>query len=117
MQEKGVEGKNKIKERFNELAQQVTIDTSGFMSALLKKKELRRLNPGQNDSSIEESKLNQDEDVSDMLGKLKVGNGSPSLDEGDTFESTPTPNMAKSKSEQQEARVEDMLDQIDQINL
>lgn len=102
MQEKGVEGKNKIKERFNELAQQVTIDTSGFMSALLKKKELRRLNPGQNDSSIEESKHNnQDEDVSDMLEKLKVGgdNSSPSLEEGDTLESTPTPNMAKSKSE------------------
>jgi len=37
-----------------------------------------------------------------MLGKLKVGGGdnsSPSLEEGDTLESTPTPNMAKSKSE------------------
>lgn len=43
MQEKGVEGKNKIKERFNELAKQVTIDTSGFVNALLKKKEVSYL--------------------------------------------------------------------------
>ena len=40
MQEKGVEGKNKIKERFNELAKQVTIDIQEFMKALLKKKEV-----------------------------------------------------------------------------
>lgn len=40
MQEKGVTGKGKIKERFNELAQRVTIDTSEFMNALLKKKKL-----------------------------------------------------------------------------
>lgn len=40
MQEKGVEGKNKIKERYNELAQQVTIDADGFVKALLKKKEV-----------------------------------------------------------------------------
>ena len=38
--EKGVEGKNKIKERFNELAKQVTIDTSEFVKHLLKKKEV-----------------------------------------------------------------------------
>ena len=40
MQEKGVEGKNKIKERFNELSKQVTIDIQEFMKALLKKKEV-----------------------------------------------------------------------------
>ena len=40
MQEKGVEGKNKIKEKYNEQAQQVTIDTSEFVKALLKKKEV-----------------------------------------------------------------------------
>ena len=40
MQEKGVEAKNKIKERCNELAKQVTIDTSEFVRALLKKKEV-----------------------------------------------------------------------------
>ena len=40
MAEKGVAGKNTIKERFNELAKQVTIDTSGFVTALLKKKEV-----------------------------------------------------------------------------
>jgi hypothetical protein len=38
MQEQGVEAKNKIKEHFNELAKQVTIDTSAFMNALLVKK-------------------------------------------------------------------------------
>ena len=43
MQEKGVEGKNKIKERFNELAKQVTIDIQEFMKALLKKKEVSSL--------------------------------------------------------------------------
>ena len=43
MQEKGNEGKNKIKERFNELAQKVTIDTSEFVKALLKKKEVSDL--------------------------------------------------------------------------
>jgi len=45
MQEKGVEGKNKIKERYNELAKQVTIDTSEFMKALLKKKEVSLRDP------------------------------------------------------------------------
>lgn len=45
MQEKGVEGKNKIKERYNELAKQVTIDTSEFMKALLKKKEVSLRQP------------------------------------------------------------------------
>ena len=50
MQEKGVEGKNKIKERYNELAKQVTIDTSEFMKALLKKKEVSlRDSPHHND--------------------------------------------------------------------
>lgn len=44
MQEKGAEGKNKIKERYNELAQQVTIDTSDFMKHLLKKKEVSHTN-------------------------------------------------------------------------
>ena len=45
MAEKGIEGKNKIKERFNELAKQVTFDTSEFVQALLKKKEVRMLLP------------------------------------------------------------------------
>jgi len=45
MQDKGVEGKNKIKERYNELAKQVTIDTSEFMKALLKKKEVSLRDP------------------------------------------------------------------------
>ena len=40
MQEQGVEAKNKIKEHFNELAKQVTIDTSEFMKALLMKKDV-----------------------------------------------------------------------------
>ena len=42
MQEKGVEGKNKIKDRFNELSKQVTIDTAAFVSALLKKREMKK---------------------------------------------------------------------------
>ena len=45
MAEKGIEGKNRIKERFNELAKQVTFDTSEFVQALLKKKEVRMLSP------------------------------------------------------------------------
>ena len=40
MQEKGVEGKNRIKERYNELAQQVTIDTGAFIDALTSKKKV-----------------------------------------------------------------------------
>jgi energy-converting hydrogenase A subunit M len=40
MQEKGIEGKNKIKDRFNELAKEVAIDTSEFVKALLKKKDV-----------------------------------------------------------------------------
>jgi hypothetical protein len=32
-----VEGKNLIKEKYNEQAQQVTIDVKGFLNALLKK--------------------------------------------------------------------------------
>ena len=40
MQEKGAEGKSKIKERYNELAKQVTIDIQEFVQALLKKKEV-----------------------------------------------------------------------------
>lgn len=40
MQERGQEMKAKIKERFNNLAQQVTIDTSEFVKALLKKKDV-----------------------------------------------------------------------------
>lgn len=44
MQEKGIEGKNKIKDRFNELSKQVSIDVSAFISALLKKKEMKKLN-------------------------------------------------------------------------
>lgn len=43
MQEKGVEGKTKIKERFNDLAKQVTIDSSEFVKHLLKKKEVSTL--------------------------------------------------------------------------
>jgi len=56
MQEKGVEGKNKIKERFNELAQQVTIDTSEFMSALLRKKEEKKSAEAAQAAAAEESK-------------------------------------------------------------
>jgi len=60
MQEKGVEGKNKIKDRFNELAKLVTLDTSAFINALLKKKEMKKLNTsGTHDESteqVEESK-------------------------------------------------------------
>jgi len=60
MQEKGVEGKNKIKDRFNELAKLVTLDTSAFINALLKKKEMKKLNTsGTQDESteqVEESK-------------------------------------------------------------
>lgn len=52
MQEKGVEGKNKIKDRFNELAKQIKIDTSAFMAALLKKREMKKqLN---NSASVED---------------------------------------------------------------
>ena len=42
MQEKGIEGKNKIKEKFNEQAQKVTIDVQEFVQALLKKKEVSK---------------------------------------------------------------------------
>lgn len=64
MQEKGVEGKNKIKDRFNELSKQVTIDTAAFVSALLKKREMKKqLNTSTqsaegaaNTSQVEESK-------------------------------------------------------------
>ena len=57
MQEKGVEGKNKIKERFNEMAQQVTIDTSEFMNALLKKNQLRKEESKVEQQAIEEVKI------------------------------------------------------------
>lgn len=72
MQEKGVEGKNKIKERFNELAKQVTIDTSGFVNALLKKKETKKIgaNGEPSDSPMkekEESKLDNLELPEDIL--------------------------------------------------
>ena len=46
MQQKSTEGKNKIKERFNELAQKVNIDVQEFMKALLKKKEVSHSNLG-----------------------------------------------------------------------
>lgn len=54
MQEKGVEGKNKIKDRFNELSKQVTIDTSAFINALLKKKEMKKLDTSENLDESEE---------------------------------------------------------------
>lgn len=61
MQEKGVEGKNKIKDRFNELAKQIKIDTSAFMAALLKKREMKKqLN---NSASVEDASIpNQNEE-------------------------------------------------------
>ena len=60
MQEKGVEGKNKIKERYNELSKQVTIDTAAFMSALLKKKELKKLNISGSHENMAEEESKQD---------------------------------------------------------
>ena len=108
MQEKGVEGKNKIKERFNELAQQVTIDTSEFMKALLKKKELKRLNVG--DASMEESKDRQSvkEENIDPLDKIDVGRiTEPDEDtENEILAGIDKPSLSKAKSLQQEARVE-----------
>ena len=105
MQEKGVQGKNKIKERFNELAQQVTIDTSEFMNALLNKKKKQ--------TEEEEVKLDA---VLAELPHMKNDDG-PSMQEGDTLESTPTP-LSKAKSQGEAAgSVENMLDNIDQINL
>ncbi len=40
LQEESVTGKNEIKERFNELSSQVTIDVKAFIEALLKKKDV-----------------------------------------------------------------------------
>lgn len=39
--EKSTAGKNAIKDRYNELAQQVTIDANEFVQALLAKKEVK----------------------------------------------------------------------------
>ena len=113
MQEKGVEGKNKIKERFNEMAQQVTIDTSEFMNALLKKNQLRKEESKVEQQAIEEVKIDVN---SGEINKATKSEEQPALDENDTLASTPTP-LAMSKSEAVEHKVEDMLDQIDQINL
>ena len=113
MQEKGVEGKNKIKERFNEMAQQVTIDTSEFMNALLKKNQLRKEESKVEQQAIEEVKIDVN---SSEINKATKSEEQPALDENDTLASTPTP-LAMSKSEAVEHKVEDMLDQIDQINL
>ena len=63
MQEKGIEGKNKIKERFNEMAQQVTIDTSEFMNALLKKNQLKREESKVEAQPIEEVKIDVNSNV------------------------------------------------------
>lgn len=101
MQEKGVEGKNKIKERYNELAQQVTIDADGFVKALLKKKELKR-----NDN--EEKKEDELPDTIDV--GLAAKNTSPQLEEGDTLESTPTPSQKAFESRGEEAESDNMLD-------
>jgi len=82
MQEKGVKGKNKIKERFNELAQQVTIDTSEFMNALLKKKvEQKKLVEQQEEVKLSEA----------LIDLQRVSSAEQELSEGDTLESTPTP--------------------------
>ena len=113
MQEKGVEGKNKIKERFNEMAQQVTIDTSEFMNALLKKNQLKREESKVEAQPIEEVKIDVN---SDEISKATKSEEQAALEEGDTLASTPTP-LEKSKSELIENKVEDMLDQIDKINL
>jgi len=107
MQEKGVQGKNKIKERFNELAQQVTIDTSEFMNALLKKK-------------VEQKKVDEQEEevkLSTCLADMQRQSSEnlATMEEGDTEESTPTP-LSKGKSADN-AALDNMLDRIDQINL
>lgn len=91
MQERGVEGKNKIKERFNELAKKVTIDTSEFVKHLLKKKEMKKL---LNQSGDEESKT--------------------ATEGGETMETTPS---ASGPSKNEETKMENMLDQVDSIKL
>ena len=95
MQEKGVEGKNKIKERFNELAQQVTIDTSEFMNALLKKNQLKKAAEPTEQKQEEENKLDV---FIDGMDKNAQGEETAAATEGDTMESTPP--MTKSRSEQ-----------------
>lgn len=63
MQEKGIEGKNKIKDRFNELSKQVSIDVSAFISALLKKKEMKKLNTSGTSSASQENSFSSDRNL------------------------------------------------------
>ena len=63
MQEKGIEGKNKIKDRFNELSKQVSIDVSAFISALLKKKEMKKLNTSGTSASSQENSFSSDRNL------------------------------------------------------
>lgn len=54
MQQQSLEGKAKIKERFNQLAQQVNIDTKELVQALLKKKDVKCEKKESNDNLNEE---------------------------------------------------------------
>lgn len=117
MQERGVEGKNKIKERFNELAKKVTIDTSEFVKHLLKKKEVSKKECGNAQNFIGKNGANTNLLLLQMKKLLNQSGDEESktaTEGGETMETTPS---ASGPSKNEETKMENMLDQVDSIKL
>lgn len=97
MQQKSLEAKTKIKERFNETAQKVTIDAKDFVLALLAKKDTSKLvldkpvtdSPSGDQPSIENIAINFEQPI--LTKEVRS-----ELIEGSSLESAATHKQEKS---------------------